>query len=180
MTSMPTFSDLIASGSANTNEALALFDSLDTIDLNFMIGRWRGAGFPTGHRLDGLLEAYHWYGKHFISPDHVHPLIFTNLGGTRSIVNPALIPIRLSSRIRFPQATIVGRLFQLCLPLMSTKRSRARLRMTNYRGKVSATMIYDDLPINDAFRLVDTNTVLGVMDLKGMEQPFFFVLNRET
>jgi hypothetical protein len=52
--------------------------------------------------------------------------------------------------------------------------------MTNYRGKVSATLIYDDLPINDAFRLVDTNTVLGVMDLKGMEQPFFFVLNRET
>jgi hypothetical protein len=40
-------------------------------------------------------------------------------------------------------------------------------------------MIYDDLPINDVFRKVDNNTVLGVMDLKGMEQPFFFVLRRE-
>jgi len=48
-----------------------------------------------------------------------------------------------------------------------------------YRGKVSATMIYDYLPINDVFRKVDDNTVLGLMDFKGMPQPFFFVLDRE-
>jgi hypothetical protein len=26
---------------------------------------------------------------------------------------------------------------------------------------------------------VDDNTVLGIMDLKGMKQPFFFVLRRD-
>ena len=31
----------------------------------------------------------------------------------------------------------------------------ARLRMTEYRGVVSATMIYDSLPLNDVFRKVD-------------------------
>ena len=40
-------------------------------------------------------------------------------------------------------------------------------------------MIYDSLPINDVFRMVDEDTVMGVMDRKGEEQPFFFMLRRE-
>jgi hypothetical protein len=40
-------------------------------------------------------------------------------------------------------------------------------------------MIYDNLPINDVFRKVDQDTVLGAMDLKGIPRPFFFVLRRE-
>ena len=39
-------------------------------------------------------------------------------------------------------------------------------------------MIYDKLPIQDIFRRVDERTVLGVMDYKGMTQPYFFVLRR--
>jgi hypothetical protein len=176
---MTTFSQFIAVGSASTDEALTVFDDLDTIDTDFMIGSWKGAGFPTDHPLDGLLEAYHWYGKRFESPEHVHPLIFTKSNGKRVNVNPALVPIRAGLLMRAPRTAFLGRLFQLCIPLLTTKRSRARLRLTHYRSKASATMIYDDLPINDVFRKVDNNTVLGVMDLKGMEQPFFFVLRRE-
>ena len=51
--------------------------------------------------------------------------------------------------------------------------------MTNYRGTPSATMIYDQLPINDVFRRIDADSVLGVMDYKGMAQPFFFLLHRQ-
>ena len=51
--------------------------------------------------------------------------------------------------------------------------------MIEYRGKVSAAMQYDNLPINDIFHRIDDRTVLGVMDLKGMRQPFFFLLERE-
>ncbi len=40
-------------------------------------------------------------------------------------------------------------------------------------------MIYDQLPINDVFRKLDDNTVMGIMDLKGMKDPFFFKLKRE-
>jgi hypothetical protein len=65
------------------------------------------------------------------------------------------------------------------MPLLSTAHSSARLRMTSYRGVVSATMVYDHLPINDVFRQLDDDSVLGVMDLKGMETPFFFLLRRE-
>jgi hypothetical protein len=51
--------------------------------------------------------------------------------------------------------------------------------MTNFRGKASATMIYDQLPVLDVFRNVDEDTVLGLMDLKGIKRPFFFLLHRE-
>ena len=40
-------------------------------------------------------------------------------------------------------------------------------------------MSYDNLPINDVFRQIDADTMLGAMDLKGMARPFFFILRRE-
>jgi hypothetical protein len=63
--------------------------------------------------------------------------------------------------------------------MFKTDSSQARIRMMEYRQKISATMIYDNLPINDIFRKVDDNTLLGLMDFKGQPQPFFFVLKRD-
>ena len=69
-------------------------------------------------------------------------------------------------------------LVSLLLRMRQTEKSQARLRMVAYRGKVSATMIYDFLPICDSFRRIDANTVLGAMDQKGDRHPFFFSLER--
>ena len=70
-------------------------------------------------------------------------------------------------------------ILKLATSMLKTNESKARIRMMEYRGKVSATMIYDYLPINDIFRRVDDNTLLGLMDYKPIAQPFFFVLNRD-
>jgi len=40
-------------------------------------------------------------------------------------------------------------------------------------------MIYDQLPINDVFRRVSDDAVVGAMDLKGSPSPYFFVLRRD-
>ena len=40
-------------------------------------------------------------------------------------------------------------------------------------------MIYDQLPINDVFRLLGDDRVLGAMDLRGSAKPYFFVLRRD-
>ena len=48
-----------------------------------------------------------------------------------------------------------------------------------YRGVLTATMCYDALPINDVFRKVDNDTLVGAMDLRGLEMPFMFVLRRD-
>lgn len=176
---MTTFAQALAAGGTSTEEALALFDSLDVVGIDFMLGNWKGEGFPTNHPMDGLLEAYHWHGKRFESADHVHPLVFSKANGETVSLNPAYAMAPMGLMDKMPKTSAIGRVFQWGMPLLSTKRSRARLRLTDYRGKSSATMIYDDLPINDVFRRIDANTVLGVMDLKGMQQPFFFVLRRE-
>ncbi|MDP1776604.1 MAG: DUF4334 domain-containing protein, partial [Moraxellaceae bacterium] len=54
----------------------------------------------------------------------------------------------------------------------------AQLRMVEYRGVSTATMIYDKHPIMDHFRQIDANTVLGVMDKKGDSMPLYFYLQR--
>ena len=162
-----------------TEAAFARFDQLKPVAPEEMLGSWRGEGFPTGHPLDGLLEAWHWRGKRFDSLEEVHPLVFEGWGGGQVHVNPALVPIGLLRAQCVGRLVPFGGLFPWLAPLVSTRASAARLRGTLYRGKVSATMVYDALPIQDIFRRLDAHTLLGVMDCKGMEQPFFFVLRRE-
>ena len=179
---MTTFSSAIEAGSVNIEEALAIFDNLEPIETDFMRGAWKGAGFPTNHPLDGVLEAFFWHGKRFETLEDVHPLVFSTLGGGRKNLNPSLMMpgLGLLNYLPFLKTKIIGRVFQVLIPLFATRHSRARLRLTSYRGKSSATMIYDNLPINDVFRKADENTVLGIMDMKGMRRPFFFILRRET
>ena len=168
-------------GKVSCEDALALYDALEPIETDFMIGAWKGEGFETGHPLDGVLERCHWHGKRFDSAEHVHPLVFRKASGELTTVKPLLVMpgLGLLDRLPFLQLARVGKLFQWMLPLLCGRQSAARLRMVNYRGNTSATMSYDNLPINDVFRKVDDNTVLGIMDLKGMKQPFFFVLRRD-
>ena len=74
----------------------------------------------------------------------------------------------------------LAKLFTALRGVIATTKPHARLRLTEYRGVVSATMCYDALPVNDVFRKVDDQTLLAVMDLRGMERPFLFVLRREA
>jgi len=163
-----------------TQAALAFFDSLPPVEIATMIGSWRGKGVETGHPLDGLLELFGWHGKRFTGPDGAHPLVFEQTKGAVFNVNPAMIPVAFVVRhpdlLRHPLAR---QLFRASRVVLQTEQPKARLRMTEYRGVLSATMIYDALPINDVFRKVDDDTVLGVMDLRFTPQPFFFVLRRQ-
>jgi Domain of unknown function (DUF4334)/GXWXG protein len=161
-----------------TATALAQFDALEPVDLDFMLGRWQGSGCPTDHPMDGLLEASNWYGKEFIDAETVHPLLF--LDGQNRIIKVAPNPTAMEWVLKIPglKHPALKPLLLLTNSLLKTETSQARLRMMNYRGKTSATMIYDYLPINDAFRKIDDNTVFGLMDFKSSPQPFFFILKR--
>ena len=158
-------------------EALAYFDTLDPVEIDTMIGDWRGAEVSTGHPMDGMLEATRWFGKSFQNAEAVHPLVHTGLTGKRFCVNPAMLPMKLGMRLGWLRP-ITPLLFGLLQPLIATRAPKARLRMMQYRGKLSATMIYDAKPINDVFRKIDKDTVLGLMDHRGDAHPFFFKLTR--
>lgn len=145
-----------------------------------MLGAWSGSGFPTGHPLDGALEAYGWHGKRFDSEEHVHPLLFGDAGRTFA-VRPAWAWLGFPLVQRWPalKSPPVSRVVRVLLPLLATRSSQARLRTMHFRGRITAAMVYDDIPVQDVFRKADGDTVLGLMDAKGMERPFFFLLRRE-
>jgi hypothetical protein len=174
------YKSILKTGQTTTEQALQLFDALEPVNLEFMFGRWQGSGLHTSHPMDGLLEASNWYGKEFIDPENVHPLLFLDNHG--KIIKVAPNPMAMNWVLKIPtiKNESMKPLLVLINSLLKTEKSQARLRMMEYRAKVSATMIYDYLPINDSFRRIDDNTVLGVMDYKSLSQPFFFILRRSS
>jgi hypothetical protein len=162
-----------------TTEALAFFDALPAAVLEDVLDEWRGSGLRTGHPFDGLLERLDWYGKRFDGPDDAHPLLFRDRRGQVVAVDPRWAPVPVLRR--WPsllRSAVAVRLFRAALPVLTTTRPRARLRRMQHRGVVTATLTYDALPIDDVFRRVDERTLLGLMELRGMADPFFFVLHR--
>ncbi len=161
-----------------TESALALFDGLAAIRAEDMLGRWKGRELATGHPMDGVLAASGWYGKQFDSLEKVHPLL-VSANGSLFPMEPRRVPIKLVAGL--PRSLVsAGRpLLGLFAPWLRTDKYRARLRNLEYRGVVSAAMIYDHLPIIDMFRRVDDDTLLGAMDLRGVRAPYFFVLSRD-
>lgn len=172
------YQSILKIGKTTTEIALQLFDALETVNLDFMLGRWQGSGLYTDHPMDGLLEASNWYGKEFVNTENVHPLLFLDHQGKIFKVAPNPTAMNWVMKLPILKNEYLKPLLMLTNSLLKTEASQARLRMMEYRGKVSATMIYDYLPINDSFRKVDDNTVLGIMDFKNFPQPFFFVLKR--
>lgn len=166
-------------GGVSTSRALAIFDSLPAVPLKGMTGRWAGSEVPTGHVLDGLLGTYGWHGKRFCADNEADPLIFAR-GNAMFHVKPSLVPLGLA--LKFPRLVrqrAIASVGRWLLPLLSTRRPQARLHVVDYRGVPTATMIYDAQPINDHFRRLDGDTLLGAMDLRGVPEPFFFLLRRE-
>lgn len=162
----------------STQDAIDYFDSLDVMAADDLVGFfWKGEGVDTDHAMDGMLEASNWWGKAFIGPNQVHPLVHRGLVKDRFYVNPGLLPLGFLTRLPFRDA-LGPFLFPVISPLISTRKPKARIRMLEFRGKVSAAMCYDQKPINDCFRKIDADTVFGWMDFKGMEQPYFFKLTR--
>ncbi|KAM0199691.1 hypothetical protein ACHAPA_012226 [Fusarium lateritium] len=57
----------------------------------------------------------------------------------------------------------------------------AQLREVNFRGVVSAAMIYDNFPIIDSFRCISDNLIIGAMDNKQIPKEagtYYFYLQK--
>ncbi|WP_137875773.1 DUF4334 domain-containing protein [Rhodococcus sp. Q] len=173
---------IIAEQRATVDEAQAVFDDAPPADPDFLIGTWRGAELRTGHKMDGMLDASGWWGKQFVDAETVHPLLFPSADG-RSLwaLDPQRIPFTLLMHRLVPsfEGKDLSRLVATGRPVVSTRKPKARLRSTRFRGVDTATMIYDAHPINDVFRRVSDDTVIGWMDLRGSERPYFFSLTRD-
>lgn len=167
-------------GGAAPADVLAFADRLPGVAVGEVTGRWRGAELPTGSRLDGLLTAYRWWGKEVRDPDTVHPLLFPDRAGRPRPLDPALAPLGLLRRAPGLVRSRPARLaFTVVRPLLTTRRPAARLRTVVHRGVPTAALVYDRLPVVDVFRQVTPDLLLGLMDLRGLPDPFAFLLERD-
>ncbi|MYR05462.1 DUF4334 domain-containing protein [Gordonia sp. SID5947] len=173
--------DLMPTVPTTTAAALDLFDSSEPVETDEMIGTWHGAELPTDHPMDGLLAASGWWGKQFVDAETVHPLLFPARGGSSLWPMNPVHAFRGVGLARFPMVTrrTYTKPIAMVSPVVRARNSKARLRTTRYRGVDTATMMYDQLPINDVFRRLSDRSVLGAMDMKGSAQPYFFVLSRD-
>jgi len=164
---------------ATPAEALVFFDSLPAVAPAEIVGRWRGRGLHTGSPLDGLLEAYGWYGKEVSGVESAHPLLFSSRSGPRP-VDPALMPLALlRDHAGLAHHPLLRTAFGGIRPFFYTNQPKARLRMIEHRGVATAALVYDALPIIDVLRRVSDDVLLGAMDMRGLAAPFFFVLRRD-
>jgi hypothetical protein len=169
-----TITELLKSRKLSTEEAALLFDQLEPVSLEFMIGKWLGTELFTGSPTDGFLEATGWAGKNFDDVENVFPLVFftdsarldTFYVNPLTVSNPEFLSRYKGEHMGELRAEV------------ETHSSTARLRMTEYRGVMSAAMIYDQLPTIDIFKKVNDDCLLGVMDAKGALIPYYFLLHR--
>ena len=66
-------------------------------------------------------------------------------------------------------------------PIHPPLNREATLRLIDFDGTVTASMVYDGQPVIDHFAKVDDDTVMGVMTGKKLVAPYFyFYLERDT
>jgi hypothetical protein len=175
----PAWLDAWCRNGCDLEAALGRYDNLGPVEVEEMFGRWRGRSCPTGHPLDGVLEALGWYGKAFDPPDVAHPLVFRTRSGRLAALDPARLPDGIA--MRWPglaRSAPVRAAFSALEPLLTTRTPGAHLRQISFRGVESTAMVYDRKPITDHFRKVASGSVLGLMDMRGAP-PFFFHLARD-
>ncbi|MGY1706062.1 GXWXG domain-containing protein [Geodermatophilus sp. SYSU D00697] len=167
-------------GGAAPADVLAFADRLPAVDPETLVGRWRGAELPTGSRLDGLLAVHGWWGKEVLDAETVHPLLFAGPDGLPRPVDPALAPLALLRRAPGAARSRAARVaFAAVRPLLRTGRPAARVRVVTHRGVATSALVYDRLPVIDAFRLVTPGLLLGLMDMRGLPEPYAFLLERD-
>ena len=132
----------------------ALWESLDPVTVEDVLGRWRGGDFATGHVVSTVLTKVRWHGKWFDSPSEVTPIV-----------------CRDDAEELYANEKAAGG-------------GGASLWPVEFRGEVTATMVYDRLPVLDHFKRVDDHTLMGIMNGKleaafGLADLYYFWLERD-
>jgi hypothetical protein len=149
------FDDLRAAERADPADLDALWSDLSTVEVDEMLGAWRGGDFATGHVASTVLAKVRWHGKRFDSPLDAVPLVCRDEDG------------------------------ELYSNLAAGGGGEASLWPVGFRGEVTATMVYDKMPVLDHFKKVDADTVMGIMNGKlagtfGIDDLYYFWLERDA
>lgn len=149
------FDGLRTAEQADPHDLDALWADLAPATVPEVIGSWKGGDFATGHLAGKVLEQVRWHGKRFDGPLAAVPLLCRDEHGA------------------------------LYSNTEAGGGGEASLWPVEFRGEVTATMVYDRLPVLDHFKRVDHDTLMGIMNGKlqdafGIEDLYYFWLEREA
>ncbi|KAJ5179053.1 transcription factor cmr1 protein [Penicillium capsulatum] len=86
MTNADKFFEIVnAKDGADMTAIEALFDQLDALPSDAMVGRWKGTSFDATHPAHQLLKDAKWFGKNMHSVDDVDPVIITDDQGNQVV-----------------------------------------------------------------------------------------------
>lgn len=155
----------------------AWFQSLKPVDPAEMTGLWKGAGIPSGHPLDGVLENLQWFGKRFHPDMRADALLFQWRPGRLVAIDPRFVPIGLAIKLAPLGRTALARnLFSHLQKILRARGATAMLEVRAFERTLSTAMVYDEQPIVDHFRRVSDDTLAGMMCIHDDDRRFFFKL----
>lgn len=157
----------------------AWFQSLEPVKPVEIVGLWRGAGVPSAHPLDGVLENLQWFGKRFHPDMRADALLFQWHPGRLVAIDPRFVPIGLAIKLApFGRTALARTTFSYLQKAFRARGTTAALEVRTFEQIASAAMVYNEQPIVDHFRRVDENTLAGMMCVRDDKRRFFFKLTK--
>lgn len=174
--SKTTFADLAKTRKGTTAQCWEAFDALPPVTVEELSGwRWKGYEIHNGHPWYGLLDKNNWFGKEYFSPEHGNPLLTYATEAKSGHEVYAAEPIKWFANLEGDKIILGKNREEFEAP----ENVGCTLKTILYRGAITASMFYDQAPVNDTFKKVDDKTVFGVMDCKPLpDPPLFFVLEK--
>ncbi|ARQ13691.1 hypothetical protein NXC12_PE00089 (plasmid) [Rhizobium etli] len=161
------------------NEMTAWFSSLAPVQPIEMLGLWRGAGIPSDHPLDGVLENLGWFGKRFHADMRADALLFQWRSDRLVAIDPGFFPISLAIKAAsFGRTRIARNWFSYLQKALRARGTTASLKLRTVDNLTTAAMIYDRQPIADYFRRTGEDEVAGMMCVDDDARRYFFKLRR--
>ncbi|MBX4920550.1 DUF4334 domain-containing protein [Rhizobium bangladeshense] len=155
------------------------FSSLAPVRPIEMIGLWRGAGIPSDHPLDGVLENLGWFGKRFHEDMRADALLFQWRSDRLVAIEPGIFPIRLAIKAApFGRTRVARNWFSYLQKALRARGTTASLKLQTFESVSTAAMVYDRQPIADYFRRTGDDEVAGMMCVDGDARRYFFTLRR--
>ncbi|OOO36581.1 MULTISPECIES: GXWXG domain-containing protein [Rhizobium] len=161
------------------DEMKAWFSSLKPVRPGELIGLWRGAGIPSDHPLDGVLENLGWFGKRFHGDMRADALLFQWRADRLVAIEPRFLPIGLAIKAApFGRTRVARTWFSYLQKALRARGTTASLALQISGDDATAAMRYDGQPIVDYFRRMNAQELAGMMCVAGDDRRYFFKLRR--
>lgn len=161
------------------NGLVSWFQGLEPVNPLDLVGLWKGTDIPSGHPLDGVLGNLGWFGKRFHPDLRADALLFQWRPGRLVPIEAALFPIKFVLwAAPFGRTSVARGLSSYLQKMFRARGQTACLKLLQFKGGLTAAMVYDEQPVTDYIRRISADTVAGMMCVDGDPRRFFFKLER--